>query len=109
MVVKKVPQRMCIVCKQMFDKKDLVRILKTEDDIVIDITGKKNGRGAYVCKNGCIACGKCEKVCPSGAIVVKDNLATIDYEKCTNCGACREACPVKCIHEGNFICGAHFE
>ena len=59
MVVKKVPQRMCIVCKQMFDKKDLVRILKTEDDIVIDITGKKNGRGAYVCKNGCIS--KCEK------------------------------------------------
>ncbi len=50
---------MCIVCKQMFDKKDLVRILKTEDDIVIDLTGKKNGRGAYVCKNGCIC--KCEK------------------------------------------------
>ncbi len=59
MIAKKVPQRMCIVCKQMFDKKDLIRILKTEDDIVIDFTGKKNGRGAYVCKNGCIA--NCEK------------------------------------------------
>ena len=59
MVTKKIPQRMCIVCKQMFDKKDLVRVLKVEDDIVIDPTGKKNGRGAYVCKNGCIC--KCEK------------------------------------------------
>ncbi len=59
MTTKKVPQRMCIVCKQMFDKKDLVRILKTEDDILVDITGKKNGRGAYVCKNGCIL--NCEK------------------------------------------------
>ena len=59
MNAKKVPQRMCIVCKQMFDKKDLVRILKTEDDITIDITGKKNGRGAYICKNGCIS--KCQK------------------------------------------------
>ena len=59
MVTKKTPQRMCVVCKQMFDKKDLVRILKTEDDIIIDLSGKKNGRGAYICKNGCIS--KCEK------------------------------------------------
>lgn len=59
MVTKKIPQRMCIVCKQMFDKKDLVRILKSEDGISIDLTGKKNGRGAYVCKNGCIS--NCEK------------------------------------------------
>ncbi len=60
------------------------------------------------CTNGCIACGKCQKVCPHGAIVVEDNLATIDYSKCTSCGECVRACPVKCIHEGNFICGAHF-
>lgn len=59
MTTKKTPQRMCIVCKQMFNKKDLVRILKTEDSITIDLTGKKNGRGAYICKNGCIS--KCEK------------------------------------------------
>ena len=53
MAEKKVPQRMCIVCRQMFDKKELVRILKTEEGIVIDETGKKNGRGAYICLNGC--------------------------------------------------------
>jgi electron transport complex protein RnfB len=52
---------------------------------------------------------KCEKTCPEGAIKVENNLATIDYSKCTGCGACHDVCPVKCIHLGNFICGAHFE
>ena len=48
--VKKIPQRKCIGCNQMKNKKELIRILKTQDDeIVIDTTGKKNGRGAYIC------------------------------------------------------------
>ena len=48
--VKKIPQRQCIGCGQMKDKKDLIRILKTQDEsIVIDATGRKNGRGAYIC------------------------------------------------------------
>ena len=47
--VKKIPQRQCIGCGQMKDKKDLIRILKTQDEsIVIDATGRKNGRGAYI-------------------------------------------------------------
>ena len=47
---KKIPQRQCIGCGQMKDKKELIRILKTrEGSIVIDATGKKNGRGAYIC------------------------------------------------------------
>ena len=50
--VKKIPQRQCIGCGQMKDKKDLIRILKTQDEsIVIDTTGRKNGRGAYICAN----------------------------------------------------------
>lgn len=49
---KKIPQRMCIVCKQMFDKKDLLRIVKdVEGNVTIDLTGKQNGRGAYICKS----------------------------------------------------------
>lgn len=45
-------QRMCIVCRTMQDKKNLLRIVKTkEEDLFIDTTGKKNGRGAYICKN----------------------------------------------------------
>lgn len=55
--VKKIPQRKCIGCGQMKDKKELIRILKTQEEtIVIDTTGKKNGRGAYVCANeDCLA------------------------------------------------------
>ncbi|MBO5754737.1 MAG: 4Fe-4S binding protein, partial [Clostridia bacterium] len=57
---------------------------------------------------GCIGCMKCQKACPHGAIKVVDNLATIDYSLCTGCGECVKVCPVHCIHEGNFVCGAHF-
>ena len=44
--------RMCIACRQMYDKRNLLRIVKDkENNIIVDNTGKKNGRGAYVCKN----------------------------------------------------------
>ncbi len=49
------------------------------------------------CPNSCIACKKCEKVCPSDAIHVIDMLAVVDYEKCTACYACVEVCPQDCI------------
>ena len=47
---KKIPQRKCVGCQEMKSKKEMMRILKTtEDEIVLDTTGKKNGRGAYLC------------------------------------------------------------
>jgi len=49
---KKIPMRMCIGCKEMKPKKELTRIVRTTDgEILIDSTGKKSGRGAYVCNN----------------------------------------------------------
>ncbi|MTK11284.1 MAG: YlxR family protein [Clostridiaceae bacterium] len=49
---KKVPQRMCTGCMEMKPKKELIRVVKdTDGDISVDLTGKKNGRGAYVCRN----------------------------------------------------------
>ena len=49
---KKVPLRKCLGCMSSFPKKDLVRVLKTpEGTVVIDLSGKKSGRGAYICKN----------------------------------------------------------
>ena len=43
--------RMCVACRQMKDKRSLIRVVKDkEGNISIDETGKKNGRGAYVCK-----------------------------------------------------------
>lgn len=49
---KHVPQRMCITCRATDAKRGLVRIVRTpEGRVVIDVTGKRNGRGAYLCKN----------------------------------------------------------
>ncbi len=50
-----------------------------------------------VCSAGCIACKKCEINCPVKAIVVVDNLARFDYNKCQNLGKCFEVCPTKVI------------
>lgn len=51
-MVKKTPLRKCVACNEMKDKRDLLRIVKNkEEGILIDPTGKKNGRGCYVCKS----------------------------------------------------------
>ena len=48
--MKKVPLRQCIGCGEMKGKKEMMRVIKTaEGDISLDLTGKKNGRGAYLC------------------------------------------------------------
>ena len=50
--MKKIPLRRCLGCYESKPKKELIRIVKTqEDEILIDETGKMNGRGAYICKN----------------------------------------------------------
>lgn len=50
--MKKVPLRMCIVCKQMKQKEELIRVVKNnEGKIFVDKTFKANGRGAYICKD----------------------------------------------------------
>ena len=55
--VKKIPQRQCVGCRTMKDKKALIRVVRTpEGQIVLDATGKKSGRGAYLCPD--MACLK---------------------------------------------------
>ena len=50
MSTKKIPQRQCIGCGEIKNKKEMLRVLKTTDEhIIIDATGRKNGRGAYIC------------------------------------------------------------
>ncbi len=53
--VRKIPQRMCVGCREMKSKKELIRIVRTpEGNIEVDSTGKKSGRGAYICPDpGC--------------------------------------------------------
>ena len=49
--LKKVPERRCVGCGEHFPKSELVRVLRTpEGEVVLDLTGKKSGRGAYICK-----------------------------------------------------------
>ena len=49
---KKIPLRMCLGCNEMKPKAELIRVVKSpEGDISLDSTGKKNGRGAYICHN----------------------------------------------------------
>ncbi len=51
-MAKKIPMRQCIGCSEMKPKKELLRILRTEEEgIILDATGRKNGRGAYICPN----------------------------------------------------------
>lgn len=48
--VRKIPMRKCVGCGEMKSKREMIRVLKTVDDeFVLDTTGKKNGRGAYLC------------------------------------------------------------
>ena len=52
MKLRKIPMRMCLGCQGMKTKKELIRIVKNkENDISVDFTGKKQGRGAYLCRN----------------------------------------------------------
>ena len=49
---KKIPTRKCVGCGEMKDKRELVRVIKTpEDEILLDKTGRANGRGAYICNS----------------------------------------------------------
>lgn len=51
-MAKKIPMRQCIGCGEMKNKKELIRIIKTpEGEIVLDRTGRQNGRGAYICND----------------------------------------------------------
>ena len=49
---KKIPMRMCVGCREMKEKRELIRVVRSpEGEVSLDPTGKKSGRGAYVCRN----------------------------------------------------------
>jgi len=50
--VRKIPMRQCIGCGEKKSKRDMIRVLRTtEGEIILDATGRKNGRGAYLCRS----------------------------------------------------------
>ncbi len=60
---KKIPMRQCVGCGEMKEKKSLIRIIRTpEGQIILDRTGRANGRGAYICDNpACLAAARKRK------------------------------------------------
>ena len=78
---KKIPMRTCIACRTVKPKKELIRVVKSGEEISLDKTGKKNGRGAYVCDSAdCIAKIKKQKLLNKVfACSVEDSV----YEKLT--------------------------
>lgn len=80
MKTQKVPLRMCIACRQMVLKTELIRVVKSPTaEFTLDFTGKKDGRGAYICKsNECI-----EKSIKSKGLsrAFKQDIGTSIYEK----------------------------
>jgi len=47
----KVPMRQCVSCRQMRSKEELIRVVRISEKFVVDVTGRMNGRGAYICKS----------------------------------------------------------
>ena len=73
---------------------DLIEFVPAKSTYRVQCSNLVKGKPVMnACTAGCIACGICEKNCPSGAIVLENNVAKIDYSKCTECGLCAEKCP----------------
>ena len=76
----------------------LISMIKESQRAAVRCSSADTGKiTKAACKNGCIACGICVRKCPKGAIVINNNHAEINADRCNNCGACISACPVKCI------------
>jgi ferredoxin len=72
--------------------------MREQGTVVVFCMNREKGVDAKKnCAVACIGCKKCEKTCEFGAIIVENNLASIDYDKCTVCKKCIEGCPGKGI------------
>jgi Na+-translocating ferredoxin:NAD+ oxidoreductase RNF subunit RnfB len=65
--------------------------------VVSCINKDKGGVARKACRAACIACAKCRKVCAFEAVIIENNVARIDFDKCTLCGQCAGECPTGAI------------
>ncbi|MFN3480516.1 MAG: RnfABCDGE type electron transport complex subunit B [Thermodesulfovibrionales bacterium] len=87
----------CRKCEQACPKK-VIEVLPASRQVLVACHSKDKGAETKKnCSVGCIACGKCVKICPFDAPSVTNNLSRIDLDKCKVCGLCVEPCPTKAI------------
>lgn len=89
--------RSCGLCINICPKKLIKRVPKSAKVYVACSTECRGKDVMTACQAGCIACGKCERNCPEGAIHLVNNVPIIDYSKCTGCEKCLQGCPRHCI------------
>lgn len=76
---KRVPQRICIICRQPASKRSLTRLVRTETGIDVDPTGKKAGRGAYLCSK--ITCWESALATNRIGLALKTKMNDVDRQK----------------------------
>ncbi len=87
----------CRKCEQACPKK-VIEVLPASRQVLVSCHSKDTGIDTKKnCQVGCIACGKCVKVCPFDAPSVSNNLSRINIDKCKVCGLCVSPCPTNAI------------
>lgn len=90
----------CTACGMCINKcpKHIIKFVPKKNKVWVPCSNNEKGvLTKQYCSVGCLGCKMCEKVCPSSAIKVTENFASIDYNLCTNCGECALKCPKKVI------------
>jgi Na+-translocating ferredoxin:NAD+ oxidoreductase RNF subunit RnfB len=89
----------CRKCEQACPKK-VIEVLPASRQVLVACHSKDKGIDTKKnCQVGCIACGKCVKVCPFDAPSISSNLSRIDLDKCRVCGLCVSPCPTNAIRD----------
>lgn len=98
--IAKIDTELCTGCKTCVAvcPKNVLRMEPRNRVTAVRCRATEKGKAVHdACLSGCIACGRCAKACPHDAIILNDNLPTIDYVKCVQCFECAKACPTGAI------------